>query len=259
METNQANEVWKQLIQQCLAEPDYTVSPRGMEVQELLPGCYEVPMPAYLDLTSRKVNVPFMFAEAAWILSGSNRLEDITPYMAGYAKFSDDGVLMRGAYGPKVTDQLGYVVDAIVADNDTRQAVINIWRERPGPSKDIPCTVSMQFLLREGALNVVTTMRSEDIVLGLTYDVFTFSMIARAVQLLLKARGLDCRLGKLFVNAGSLHIYERHYEQAGNEWACAEERDMRVSKAVAKVFASPTYPSLVKGLREQADRYDEAA
>lgn len=215
-------------------------------------------MPAYIDLTARKVNVPFMFAEAAWIISGSNRLADIKPYMKVYENFSDDKVFLRGAYGPKVVDQLGYIVDSIEKDNDTRQAVINIWRERPGVSKDIPCTISMQFLLREGVLNMVTTMRSQDIVLGFTYDVFTFSMVAKAVQLLLKERGIDVSLGTLFLNAGSMHIYERHYGE-GHLWVEETERDREIGKAVLKYTTAETYTELIKKLKQGAEEYGESA
>lgn len=224
-----------------------------MEVRELLAGQYTVPMPAYIDLVARKVNVPFMLAEAAWIISGSNRLEDIEPYMKMYANFSDDGVFLRGAYGPKVVDQLGYVVDSIEKDQDTRQAFINIWRERPGPSKDIPCTTSMQFLLRDGKLNMVTTMRSNDVVLGFTYDVFSFSMVAKSVQLLLAERGIECELGDLTVTAGSLHVYERHYQE-GDEWIkdSTKDRDLKIGQIVTRVMAAETYGSLITTLREEA-------
>ena len=252
MDKNETNIVWQQKVAECLNTPDYTSQPRGIEVREVLSGHYEVPMPAFIDLAARKVNVPFMFAEAAWIISGSNRLEDIEPYMKVYKNFSDDGVFLRGAYGPKVVDQLGYVVDSIEKDNDTRQAVINIWRERPGVSKDIPCTILMQFLLREGVLNCVTTMRSQDIVLGYTYDVFTFSMVARAVQLLLKERGIEVELGVLFVNAGSMHIYERHYED-GEKWAKSTDRDHRIGEAVVMATNALTYSELIKNLKKGAE------
>lgn len=257
MNENKTNIVWQSKVAECLGDPDFIVSPRGMEVRERISGGYSVPMPAYIDLIDRKVNVNFMFAEAAWIISGSNRLEDLTGVMKGYARFSDDGVFLRGAYGPKVVDQLGYVVDSIEKDIDTRQAVMNIWRERPGPSKDIPCTTNMQFLVREGNLHAVVTMRSQDIVLGYTYDVFTFSMVAKAVQLLLKERGVDVGLGDLHVNAGSMHIYSDYYER-GENWLASEERDRHIGEAVLKVTSVPTYSHLIVALQNGAEEYGEA-
>ena len=254
---NKTNEVWKEKVQQCLETPDYVSKPRGMEVHEVLNGSYSVPMPAYLDYEERDVNVNFMFAEAAWIVSGSNKLSEVSRHMKKYADFSDDGLFLRGAYGPKVVDQIGYVADSIIKDNDTRQAVMTIWRERPAPSKDIPCTVAMQFLLRDNKLNMITTMRSNDIILGFTYDVFTFSMVAAALQRILKAGGLDVELGTLFVNAGSLHLYESHYKKA-EEYLKAETTDNRTKELVDYVLEnSPTYESLIKNLNTVADNYDK--
>lgn len=248
---NPTNPAWQNKVSETLLHYDYVSNPRGMEVREIIDGHYTVPMPAFLDLVDRDVKAPFMFAEAAWIVSGSNRLSDLTEYMKYYANFSDDGKFLRGAYGPKVVDQLPYVVDTLAADNDSRQAVMTIWRERPGPSKDIPCTVAMQFLIRSDVLHMVTTMRSNDIVLGFTYDVFTFSMVANAVRLLLKERGIDVILGDLHVNAGSLHLYERHYDEA-NKWIESKERDLSIGRRVMEVMKAETYEDLITTLKDQA-------
>lgn len=250
-EYNQTNSIWQEKLSECLDNYDFVSKPRGMQVREIISGSYKVPMPAFIDLKERKVNLAFMFAEAAWIVSGSNRLEDITPYMKMYSNFSDDQIFLRGAYGPKIVDQLGYVVDSLEKDKDSRQAVLNIWRERPGVSKDIPCTTQMQFLIRDGKLNLVTTMRSNDIVLGYTYDVFTFSMVAKSVQLLLKERGIEISLGDLYVNVGSLHIYKTHYDEA-EKWINATSRDGKINRAVSEIEKAETYSDLIKILNHQA-------
>lgn len=251
---NITTEVWKSKLVQCLNSYDHIVHPRGMEVREVVNGHYTVPMPAYIELANRKVNVPFMLREAAWIISGSNRLEDLTPFIPRYADFSDDGKFLKGAYGPKVIDQLPYVVDAIAGDVDTRQAVLTIWRERPGPSRDIPCTVAMQFLVRDDKLHSVVTMRSQDIVLGFTFDVFTFSMVAKAVQLLLLERGIEVELGDLHVNAGSMHLYSDFYERAQG-WVEANIVDGNTGDTVHRVLEGvSTYTELVNKLIIEAER-----
>jgi thymidylate synthase len=245
---NKTNGIWQCRVDDLLVHYDIISSPRGMEVKEVIGGGYLVPMPAYLDLVDRKINTGFMFAEAHWICSGNNRLSALTPHIKGYARYSDDGVFLRGAYGPKVVDQLGYVVDTLVEDNDSRQAVLTIWRERPGTSKDIPCTVMMQFLIRGGKLHMVSTMRSHDIVLGFTYDVFTFSMVAMSVLLLLKERGINVELGNLHVNAGSLHLYSDYYERAAT-WVKSTERDLTIQAKVEETLKGvKTYEELLDRL-----------
>lgn len=251
---NSTNFVWQEKVSECLDNYDFVSKPRGLEIRETISGSYKVPMPAYIDLKDREVNIGFMFIEAAWIVSGSNRLSMIKPYMKMYENFSDDGVFLGGAYGPKIIDQLGYVVNALVGDRDSRQAVLNIWRERPGSSKDVPCTTQMQFLIRDGKLNSVTTMRSQDIILGFTYDVFTFSMVAKAVQLLLRAKSVDVELGDLFVNAGSLHIYKKHYKKA-EDWLTATRQERKIANSVESINSAEDYEDLIDVLIYEAKRH----
>lgn len=162
-----------------------------------------------LNSKVRALGYRFMFAEAAWMMSGMNTVKHIAPYSNRISDFSDDGVFYKGAYGPKIVDQLPYVVESLADDHDTRQAVINIWRENPRRSKDVPCTLSLQFLRRGHRLHTVASMRSSDAWLGLPYDCFNFTMITCGVIALLRQKTLDILdLGYLTVNAGSGHLYE---------------------------------------------------
>lgn len=188
------------------------VSPRGKLVYETLALKSEVSMGNPVILNKRRnLGYKFMAAEAAWILGGDNRLSTIQPYSKTIGTFSDDGETFFGAYGPKVYDQIPFVVSTLHNDVDSRQAVINIWRENPGPSRDIPCTLSLQFLIRNSKLHCVASMRSSDLWLGHPYDIFNFSAVSFAVLLQLKTVfDLKLELGHLFLTAGSKHIYEKN-------------------------------------------------
>lgn len=190
------------------------VSPRGMLVFETIGHQSQVSMinPIIFNPT-RKLGYKFMAAEAAWILSGSDSVEKIAPYSKAISRFSDDGVRFFGAYGPKIVDQMEYVVGTLAKDVDSRQAVINIWRESPPESKDIPCTLSLQFLIRRGALHCVASMRSSDLWLGHPYDIFNFSAVSFMVLLHLRRLGIELDLGDLRLTAGSKHLYLRDIEQ----------------------------------------------
>lgn len=261
------NAEWQLKLDELLAH-GREAAPRGKETREQIAGQYTVPMPSYVSLKSRGVNLPFLLAEPAWILAGSNRASELTPFMKAYANFSDDGIFLAGAYGPKVVDQFGYVVESLAADPDSRQAYMNIWRERPRGAKDIACTTGMQFLVRDDRLNMVVTMRSQDIVQGFTYDVFTFSCVANAVRLLLKAHGeehplggkREYELGDLTVTAGSLHLYRDPFEKGDDQfmkartlWSQAVEEDEVIHRAVAVVMQAGTFEEFVHVLREEAE------
>ncbi len=210
-----ANNEWVRLIQRVVA---YGVphNPRGIRTLEIL-NCTSVIDMRFpvVTMNKRKMGYRFLFAEAYWILSGDNRLETISPYAKMIREFSDDGYRFQGAYGPKVTEQLRYVCETLNEDSSSRQAVISIWRESPRKSKDIPCTISLQFLIRDNKINCVATMRSSDLWLGWVYDVFNFTCISSWVALRLKEMGGNrVELGTLYLNAGSQHIYDRNMEAA---------------------------------------------
>jgi thymidylate synthase len=156
-----------------------------------------------------------MAAEAAWILGGQDDAASIAPYSKEISRFSDDGQTFYGAYGPKVVAQWNYCLERLLTNHTTRQAVLSIWRENPpGWTKDVPCTLSWQFLLRDGRLNLNSTMRSSDVWLGWPYDVFTQSMAILAMCCELVNHGVAATPGHVYLTAGSQHLYERNLAQA---------------------------------------------
>jgi len=215
MRTNTANYAWNKLLNAVLA--GVQSSPRNKKTIEILSYTSTIRMDSpVITIPERKMNYDFMCGEAHWILSGSNKVNDIEPFMKVIKKFSDNGIHFDGAYGPKVVEQLNYVCLTLLNDIDSRQAVLNIWRENPRPSKDIPCTLNLQFLIRDNELHCVANMRSSDAWLGWVYDVFNFSMISAWIAIYL--RGYDglrsLKLGNLYLHAGSQHLYENNWETA---------------------------------------------
>ena len=83
--------------------------------------CYELPEPFLFkitDPTARIVTIPerrwfraLPYAESLWIASGRNDLAYITHYLRRMADFSNDGVYMRGGYGPRYRDYNGSIED----------------------------------------------------------------------------------------------------------------------------------------------------
>jgi thymidylate synthase len=194
----------------------YELAPRGMKILEVPQATIVVPISRpVLTVSARKLSYSGMLAEALWIVSGSDKLRDIEPYLPRMREFSDDGETLNGAYGPRYLAQRAYVVEKLVEDRDTRQATMTLWTPNPLPSKDIPCTVAMDFKIRDGKLNSHVFMRSSDVWLGLPYDVFSFSMMAVDVlQRVNRLADREIEPGRLFLTAASSHLYERDREKA---------------------------------------------
>lgn len=216
--TNHANLAWVIELLGVL-ESGNDVAPRGQVTKELLQQTSVIDMRRpVITLPERKLSTKFLGGEAYWILSGDNRVETIVPYNKNIINYSDDGQTFFGAYGPRIMSQLDYVVDKLKSDSDTRQAVLTIWRENPPETKDVPCTVAVNFMIRDHKLNCHVYMRSNDLWLGFPYDVFNFSMLSHLVCCRLNAfvvenGGVIIEPGTLYHTASSRHIYEQHFEQ----------------------------------------------
>lgn len=196
-----------------LSEMDKADSSRDGEVcGEIINAITIITDPTKNILKSNIRNMPMRYAvgELLWYLSGSNRLDAIKKYSKAWESLSDDGETINSAYGYRIFEQFGfdqweYVKGLLKKDPNTRQAVIHIKDASNKPTKDVPCTVSLQFLLRNGQLNLTTYMRSNDIWLGFPYDVFSFTCMQ-----IIMAFELGVEIGEYTHIAGSLHLYTRN-------------------------------------------------
>jgi thymidylate synthase len=75
--------------------------------------------------------------------------------------------------------------------------------------RDVPCTLSYRFYLRQHRLHMHTTMRSQDLWFGFPYDVFTATLIQE-----LLAGWLGVELGDYHHHIDSLHLYDKHLDAA---------------------------------------------
>lgn len=184
-----------------------------------------------VTVKGRNLNYSFMARECHWILSGDDTLEGLGKHASKWEPYSDDGVKLFGAYGPRLMEQKLSAINALVLDPNTRQSVITFWRTRPPTTKNVPCTTSLQFLIRGMKIHCIATMRSSDLWMGWPYDVFTFSMITAMVGLELRERAPDAYqsldLGHLYITAGSQHIYEEHIDKSMQSLDNPEFREFR--------------------------------
>lgn len=200
-----ANDAWCALLYDIMYD-GVQQSPRGIWCTELLAHRTVIDMNyPIVSVSARKMGYKFLFAEAAWICSGDSRVSTIRLYSKQIGNFSDNGFNFFGSYGPALYMQLGHIVSALDKDSQTRQAVATIWRPSPPESKDIPCTVALQWVIRGGKLHCIATMRSSDAWLGWVYDVFNFSAVSRLISFMLRE---PVELGNLYLTAGSQHLYE---------------------------------------------------
>ena len=191
------------------------ISPSKGDCRELRGVLLEITNPrARLSRSESRGQAFSCLGELCWYLSGANELEFIEYYIPKYCEFAEKGILF-GAYGPRllkmrgVTNQLENIISLLKRKPSSRQAVVQFFNAEDivVEHKDVPCTTTIQFLLRSNRLEVITSMRSNDVYLGLPHDVFSFTMLQELV-----ARRLGAELGTYRHIVGSLHLYDRDNE-----------------------------------------------
>lgn len=171
------------------------------------------------DITENIVGVRglsplYLLGELTWYFGGRNDTAFISIFSKFWEKITDDGKTANSAYGYLMRsafgfDQIEKIIEILKKDPDSRRAKININtpRESVDTTKDEPCTMFLQFLLRGGKLHCTAVMRSNDIWLGLPYDVAFFTEIQKYI-----ADRLGVEYGNYTHNVVSLHVYNRNLE-----------------------------------------------
>jgi thymidylate synthase len=147
--------------------------------------------------------------ELCWYLAGANDVEFIAYYIRAYREYAEGDVIF-GGYGPRLfgyrgLNQVANVIHLLRRNPDSRRAVIQLYDagDIAEEHKDIPCTCTLQFMIRRQALHMITNMRSNDAFLGLPHDIFSFTMFQEIM-----ARDLAVELGTYKHCVGSLHLYD---------------------------------------------------
>lgn len=199
-------------------------SPRGQFTWECLDTIIvlEDPTDALPVGIGRKLNTAIGIVEAVQLIAGHADAELTARVAPSMVQFMD-GPIFHGAYGRRIARQMDAVELKLRQDRDSRQAVVTLWdpmHDNVSGKKDYPCTVMLQFMIRQDKLVMHTTMRSNDVWWGLTYDAFQFTQL----QLCL-ARALDLEPGPYHHHAVSLHVYERDLEAIGELHPCNDRHN----------------------------------
>ena len=210
------------LLKKVMEEPQYESAPRDQNIKEILGASFTIEniRDRIPYVSKRKFSMSYMVAELVWYLSGNNSTEWISRYSGFWKNISDDGTTANSAYGARLFkrhekiaqgrfSQVGYVINELKRDPDSRRAVMHL--RVPDDSidakLDVPCTLALQFFIRDNKLHQVANMRSSDLVFGIAYDIPAFTVFQEMI-----ANELGVDVGSYTHTSNSLHIYETHFE-----------------------------------------------
>ena len=192
--------------------------PRGMKVLELEDYQFTLqPYDRFTSFEARKMSMDYIRAELIWYIRGNPFDDMITDHAQIWTDIRQPAGNFFSNYGQYIFgEQNGaqFVVDELIKDIDSRRAVIPLLNKHHmfHDNKDVVCTYSMSFRIRDSKLNMSVNMRSNDAVWGMTNDVACFSLIHEMILQNLRGHMPSVEMGTYTHKVDSLHVYERHFD-----------------------------------------------
>lgn len=241
---NNIHEAYLGTLEDVYFNYEYRAAPRGLPVREKTDYTFRVLNPTNeaivtKDLERNKVIADYTMKETELYNSCANTAAEFGKASKFWEKLANPDGTVNSAYGYLIwankshgnpyfegmlqgnesslnTGQYKrtpweWAKQSLIADKDSRQAIVrfSLPQHQWNGNKDQTCTMHANFLIREDKLNLSVVMRSNDLWLGLTYDLPWFmSLIDRMVEEL-KPYYPNLTKGHYTHTVHSLHIYER--------------------------------------------------
>ncbi len=151
-------------------------------------------------------------SELAWSLSGERDLKWISKYTKIWDKFAIKGKIDT-AYGYRWKtafgiNQITNIIAKLKKDPSSRQQILCTWDARVDNVKkamNIPCPFAVVVGIVEGKLNLHLSVRSNDVICGLPYDLYFYTLLGSMF-----AKELKVKKGILFYSIANYHVYQNH-------------------------------------------------
>lgn len=215
---NTITDVYKELIDYLLSE-SFECNNGTKEIEN---GILEILNPSLenINFPYRHISTKYSDAELEWYWKAHNSCDEIGKFAKMWLNLTDDGKTNNSAYGYILFkkynfNQLEQIIELLKKDIDSRRAVLNISDPTINriTTKDMQCTIGLQFLIRNNKLNMTVYMRSNDVYFGLPYDYIFFESIHQYIFMRLKECYSELKLGSYTHIATSLHMYNRDVEK----------------------------------------------
>jgi thymidylate synthase len=189
----------------------------GVKTIEMIGATFEADEPTIFG----ELNEDYIQRELEWYKSMSLYVDDIpgiTP--AIWKQVASKRGQINSNYGWAIWHkdnhfQYERVLHELMDFPNSRRAVMiytrpSMWEDynRDGMS-DFMCTNAVQYMIRNGQLNAVVQMRSNDVVFGYRNDYAWQKYVADCLT-----KDLDLeKQPKIIWHVGNLHVYERHFDK----------------------------------------------
>jgi thymidylate synthase len=172
-------------------------------------------------VTTKKVHLKSIVHELIWFLRGETNIAYLKEHgVSIWDEWADADGELGPVYGrqwrawPKAdggtVDQIGWVVDEIRRNPDSRRLIVNAWNVGELPKMALmPCHTMFQFYVADGKLSCQLYQRSGDIFLGVPFNIASYALLTHMI-----AQVCNLAVGDFVHTLGDAHLYNNHLEQA---------------------------------------------
>ncbi|HSL87712.1 MAG TPA: thymidylate synthase [Ignavibacteriaceae bacterium] len=226
------------LVKTVLNEGNRKASRTGVDTISYFGAFYRVDLSkGFPLLTTKKMEWKSLLNEVLWYLSGEHHIRNLREHTKIWDAWADDDGRLQTAYGrfwrrypvplsnaildgeiyvdenhqfvkkeengALVFDQVGWVINEIKQNPNSRRLVISAWHPANAViSKLPPCHYTFTFNVNDGKLNCHLTQRSGDIALGIPFNLAAYSMLTQII-----AQETNLELGYFAHTIVDAHIY----------------------------------------------------
>lgn len=170
-------------------------------------------------LTLRRQPIKSPIAEQVWFLQGTDDVSFLQRYTKIWDAFLDDDGKLKSSYGYRwrkafKKDQIDEVVNLLKSDPTSRHGVVITWDPNDDgyfgtQKRNVPCPFTFTVMIISGRLCLHNMVRSNDMILGMPFDVFGFALLQSII-----AQEVGVPVGIYTHSISNAHIYENHFEAA---------------------------------------------
>lgn len=219
----------KELFVKKFNNNEFRVLGDGTKTIEIQNANFEVDKPWII----REPNYEYAAKEINWYNSESlNIYNMVKPIPKIWEQISDSDGFINSNYGWCIFSKDNYYqfencLQRLISDKHTREACMIYNRPsmqydyNKNGMHDFICTYSTQVFINErdgkDYLDYIVYMRSNDAVFGFNNDALWHLYVQELLVHHLKTVYNNINIGKLYWNAGSIHVYERHFKFLENK------------------------------------------
>ena len=171
-------------------------------------------------VTTKKLHLRSIIHELLWFLTGDTNIRYLKDRgVSIWDEWADPDGNLGPVYGKqwrkwetpdgRVIDQISEVVNQIKTNPDSRRLIVSAWNVGELDKMALaPCHAFFQFYVSNGALSCLLLQRSADSLIGLPYNLTSYSLLTHMM-----AQQCDLDVGDLVWTGGDCHIYLNHIEQ----------------------------------------------